>query len=78
MAPATLTTEPGTKFAPLTVNVNAGPPAVTLAGAIAASDGAGLFTVKESAALVPPPGVATVIDRTPAAARSAVVRVVES
>src|SRR5690242_339075 len=77
-APAILTTEPGTKFAPLTVNVNAGPPAVTLTGDMAASDGTGLLTVKARAALVPPLGVVTVMDSVPAKARSALVRVVES
>ena len=77
-APLTWTVEPGTKFVPLTVNVNPEPPATTPAGDNAESPGIGLFTVNARAALVPPPGVDITIDNEPAAARSALVRTVDS
>ena len=78
LAPLTWIAEPGTKFAPLTVNVNPEPPATAPAGDNAESPGIGLFTVNARAALVPPPGVDTTIDNEPAVARSALVRTVDS
>lgn len=77
-APFTLTTDPATKLDPLTVNVKPEPPALTVVGDMVESEGAGLFTVKVRAELVPPPGVDAVIANDPAAARSLLVRVVES
>jgi hypothetical protein len=70
--PLTSTTDPLTKPEPLTVNVKAPLPAVTLAGDTLVSDGAGLFTVNIKVGLVPPPGVGvkTVIDNVPAEAMS--------
>jgi len=75
-APFTCTTEPRTKLEPLTVRVKPLPPETTLAGDSVESPGTGLLTVKATDELVPPPGVVTVIDKVPAVARSAVVRVV--
>jgi hypothetical protein len=40
-----------------------------------AREGPGLLTVKVKAPLVPPPGVFTVMDNVPAAARSAALRI---
>jgi uncharacterized membrane protein YedE/YeeE len=74
-APLKLTTDAASKFVPLTVNVNAAPPAVALVGESVVIVGAGLFTVKLTAAEVPPPGAAftTVTGNVPAVAISAAV-----
>lgn len=77
-APLTRTNAPGAKLEPLTVRVNPEPPAVALAGDMLVSDGTGLFTVKARDELVPPPGVATVIDNVAAVARSELVRAVDN
>ena len=52
-APPKFTTEPVTKFVPLTVNVNAAPPAVALVGEIVVMVGDGKFTVVGSVAVFP-------------------------
>ncbi len=58
LEPFTWTTDPEMKLPPLRVNVNPPLPAMTLAGEILESDGAGfgLLTARVSAAEVPPPG----------------------
>src|SRR5262249_9121774 len=71
-------TDPPTKLLPVRVTVKAAPPAATVVGEIAVNAGTGLFTVKVRDALVPLPGVFTVMDRDPAAARSAALRVAVS
>ena len=59
--PLIWTTEVLSKFVPLTVNVNAGSPAVLLGGDNVAITGTGWFTVKLCACIdVPPPGVGLV------------------
>lgn len=55
-APLNFTTEVGTKPVPLTVSVNAAPPAVTLVGETEANVGAGLLMVNVCALEIPPPG----------------------
>ena len=58
-----LTTELATKFVPVTVSVNAAPPAVALVGEMEASVGTGfgaLEILNTKFAVVPPPGVALV------------------
>ena len=74
LEPFTWTTDPEMKLPPLRVNVNPPPPAMTLAGEILESDGAGfgLLTVRVSAADTPPPGAGfiTVVERVPAEAMS--------
>lgn len=74
-APLNFTTEVETKFVPLTVSVNAAPPAVALVGESEVIVGTGLFTVKLVAAEVPPPGagLVTVTGKVPAVAMSAAV-----
>jgi hypothetical protein len=57
--PFTCTTDPLTKLLPLTVSVNPAPPAVALFGEMLDTEGAGLFTVKVTAPLVPAAGVFT-------------------
>src|SRR4030095_15012844 len=71
-APFHCTTEPETKLLPLTVSVNAGPPAVALLGDRVVRLGAGVpvLIVKVSALEVPPPGFATVTCAVPAVAMS--------
>ena len=68
----TWTTDPETKFEPVAVKVEAGPPAVAELGEMAVSTGSGGVTVKVTAAEVPPPGVGlkTVMDSVPAEAMS--------
>src|SRR5215471_11156420 len=56
-APFTWTMDPLTKFEPVAVNVNAGPPTVAEVGEMLVSDGAVLLTVKFNDPDVPPPGV---------------------
>ena len=58
LLPFHCTTEAGTKLAPVTVSVKAGPPSWTLLGASDESEGTGLtaLTVKGRALEVPPPG----------------------
>jgi hypothetical protein len=57
-APLNQTTELLLKFVPLTVNVNAGSPAILLVGDNVVTVGTGLFTAKLSAGVdAPPPGV---------------------
>jgi hypothetical protein len=62
------TTEPETKFVPVTVSVSAAPPAVALGGESNAVVGAGLLMVKVRAPDVAPPGegFATVTETVPA------------
>ena len=55
--PLTFTVEPETKFVPVTVSVNAVPPAITDVGDIEVRVGAELVTVSVSGELEPPPGV---------------------
>jgi hypothetical protein len=55
--PLKFTVAPLTKFVPVTVRVNAAPPAVALEGERAVIAGTGLLTVSVWVALVPPPGV---------------------
>jgi hypothetical protein len=55
--PFQFTVDPETKFVPVTVRVNAAPPAVALEGESEARIGAGLLTVNVRAPEVPPPGV---------------------
>src|SRR6266478_861477 len=50
------TTDVVTKFVPLTVRVNDGPPAVALVGEIEVIDGKGLLIANVAAADAPPPG----------------------
>jgi hypothetical protein len=71
-APCHPTIEVETKFVPVTVRVNAAPPAVALDGESEARVGAGLLIVNVRAPEVPPPGVGfvTVIDAVPAVAMS--------
>jgi hypothetical protein len=76
--PLKLTVVDVTKLVPVTVNVNAAPPAVALVGLIEASVGTGLFaalTLKFTGVEVPPPGAAliTVTGNDPAVAMSAAV-----
>jgi len=73
--PFQFTVEPFTKLLPVTVSVNAAPPATAPAGLKLVSVGAGLLTEKVSAAEVPPPGVGvkTVTGTLPPVAMSAVV-----
>ena len=70
--PSNCTTDPLTKFDPLTVRVKVPPNASTGFGEMLEIDGTGLFTVRVSAAEAPPPGaeLTTVIDRYPATATS--------
>jgi hypothetical protein len=67
------TVDPVTKFVPVTVSVNAAPPAGALEGESEVAVGAGLLMVKVSAFDVPPPGEAfsTVTEAVPAVAMSA-------
>ena len=68
------TTEPLTKFVPLTVRLNAGPPTLALDGLRLVIVGAGLLLIEKVAALdVPPPGAGlkTVTLADPAVAMSA-------
>ncbi len=67
-APFQFTTEPVTKFEPLTVSVKAGPPAVALLGEIELIAGTGLLMVNVIAFDVPPPGATftTVTEAVPA------------
>ena len=67
------TTEPETKFVPVTVKVNPAPPAWALFGDSWVNVGAGLLTVNVRAEDVPPPGagVNTVTCAVPAGAMSA-------
>jgi hypothetical protein len=66
------TVELETKFVPVTVRVNAAPPAVALEGESEVAPGFGLLIVKVSPLDVPPPGVGfiTVTDAVPAVAMS--------
>ena len=57
MEPFHLTLEVGTKPLPLTVKVNAVPPALAEVGLMVPMEGSGLFTVKVRELDVPPPGV---------------------
>src|SRR5262245_64273918 len=68
-APFHCTTEPETKLLPLTVSVNAGPPAVALLGARVVRPGAGVpaLIVKVSALDVAPLGFTTLTWAVPAA-----------
>ena len=71
--PFTCTDDPLRKLDPFTVSVTAPPPATAVAGDKLESDGtglAGLLTVRGRDALVPPPGVATEMERDVAVARS--------
>lgn len=74
-----LTTELAIKFEPLTVNVNAAPPAVALVGLRLVSTGIGLpaggFTVRLTELDNPPPGngLKTVIGNEPPVCTSAAV-----
>lgn len=71
--PLKRTTDPTTKFVPLTVSVKSGPPAVTLVGTRVVMVGTGTDeTVKFTAFEVPPPGAElnTVIGKLPTAVRS--------
>src|SRR5207302_10332826 len=70
------TTEPATKFVPVTVSVNCGPPATASAGVSAVVAGTGLLAaviVKVCGLDVPPPGAGlkTVTGAVPAVAMSA-------
>jgi len=66
------TTEPETKFVPVTVSVNAVPPGVALEGESKVAVGAELLMVKVRVPDVPPPGegLTTVIETVPAVAMS--------
>jgi hypothetical protein len=75
LEPFTCTTELFTKFEPFTVSVKAPLPATIVAGDKLASDATALLTAKASDALVPAPGVDTVMERD-AAVASAVVGIV--
>jgi hypothetical protein len=71
LEPFTCTADPFTKFEPFTVSVRAPLPATVVVGDKLEIDGtglAGLLTVKVRDALVPPPGVDTVMERDPAVA----------
>src|SRR5207249_10332825 len=75
-APFQRTTELGTRFVPVTVSVNAGPPATAEDGLSAVAVGTGLLAavmVNVSALELPPPGAGlnTVTCAVPAAAMSA-------
>lgn len=59
-APLKFTTEIETKFVPLTVSVNAAPPAVALVGESDVIVGAGLLMMNVAVAEVPPPGAGLV------------------
>ena len=74
-APFHCTVEENTKLVPVTVSVNAAPPATVEFGPKDAIVGAGLLIVKINAAVVPPPGpgVETETCAVPAAAMSAAV-----
>src|SRR5262249_41165472 len=67
------TTDDATKFVPVTVSVNVGPPTVTLFGVSAVMPGVGLRTRTLAADEVPPPGAGekTVTGTVPAVATSA-------
>ena len=69
------TLEPATKLLPLTVSVNAGPPAFAVAGLRLVVVGTGLLIVKVRELEVPPPGAGlnTVTEAVPATAMSAAV-----
>jgi hypothetical protein len=69
------TTEEDTKLVPVTVSVNAAPPAIAEFGFMDAVVGAGLLIVNPNPLVVPPPGVGveTVTTSVPAAATSAAV-----
>jgi hypothetical protein len=71
-APPIWTPDEATKLVPVTVRVEAGPPAVAVLGLRLVSVGAGLLTLSAIAALVPPPGagVKTVRFGVPGAAMS--------
>jgi hypothetical protein len=71
--PLKLTTAPETKFVPFTVNVNAAPPVIALAGESEVIAGTGLFTVNVEIPEIPPPGArfVTVTLNVPAVAMSA-------
>jgi hypothetical protein len=58
--PFQFTTEPATKFVPVTVSVNADPPVSAELGESEVSVGAGLLMVKVCPEVVPPPGAAFV------------------
>ena len=73
--PFTCTLAPLTKLLPLTVRVNAWPPALALVGEMLERPGTGLLTVNVREPLTPVPGVATVIDNNPLEARSFAVSV---
>jgi hypothetical protein len=68
--PPQRTVEVETKFVPVTVKVNCGPPAVAQVGLIAVVVGTGLLMVNVTAFDVPPPGAGftTVMDAVPALA----------
>src|SRR5215471_5498151 len=57
--------DPLTKFEPVAVSVNAGPPTVAALGEMLVSDGPELVTVKVSDPDVPLPGVVTVMESEP-------------
>src|SRR5438105_4729345 len=71
-APFQRTTEPATKFVPVTVSVNAGPPAIADTGFSPVVIGTGLVVVTVGGLDVPPPGAAwtTVTDAAAAVAVS--------
>lgn len=71
--PAQFATDVLTKFAPLTVSVNAAPPASALLGASEVMVGLGLSTTKASEPDTPPPGLGlvAVMANVPAVVRSA-------
>ena len=71
--PFQFTVEVETKFVPVTVNVNCGPPAVAQVGLIAVVVGTGLLMVNITALDVPPPGAGftTVTAAVPAVATRA-------
>jgi hypothetical protein len=72
-APFQSTTEPWMKFVPVTVRVNAAPPAVALAGAMAVIAGVmgGVGKIEKfKGAVEPPPEFTTVMGSTPVLATS--------
>jgi hypothetical protein len=69
-APLTRTTEAETKLLPVTVNVNAGLPAVALVGDMLANDGCGLLTASDSVPVVELSGLITPMARLPVEAMS--------